>query len=128
MMLVLRHPRTWLAIGWMLVIAATYVSLVPAKSLPPMGVSDKFEHAFGYAVLTLWFTGIYPRSRYLHIALGMFLLGVMIEYLQGAMHLGRSRDYHDIIANTGGIACGLLIARIALGGWAQWIESKVLRW
>lgn len=126
--LVLRHPRTWLVIGWTLVILATYVSLIPAKSLPSVGVSDKFEHAFGYAVLTLWFTGIYPRSRYLYIAIGMFLLGVTIEFLQGAMHLGRMRDYHDVIANTGGIAIGLIAARLGLGGWAQWIESKARQW
>lgn len=128
MTLALRHPRTWLVIGWTLVIAAVYVSLMPAKSLPPIGVSDKFEHAFGYAMLTLCFTGIYPRSRYLHIAVGMCLLGVAIEYLQGAMNLGRHRDYHDVIANSAGIALGLLAAYIGVGGWAQWIESKVRRW
>jgi VanZ family protein len=125
MMLVLRHPRTWLVIGWLLVAAAAVLSLMPAQSLPPVGVSDKFEHSLGYAMLTLWFAGMYPRSRYLHIAIGMFMLGVAIEYLQGAMNWGRYRDYHDVLANCIGIASGLLIARAGFGGWAQRVEGWV---
>jgi glycopeptide antibiotics resistance protein len=124
-MLVLRHPRTWLVIGWTLVIVALYLNLMPAKSLPEMNVSDKFEHAFGYFALTTWFAGIYPRSRYLHIALSLFAMGLVVEFLQGAMHMGRVRDFHDVIANTAGIAAGVLGAWIGLGKWAQWIESKV---
>lgn len=128
MTLVLRHPRTWLVIGWTLVIVALYLNLMPATSLPDVNVSDKSEHAFGYFVLTSWFAGIYPRSRYLHIAIGMILMGVAIEFLQGAMHMGRVRDYHDVIANAAGVAAGLLVACLGLGRWAQWIESKVCRW
>lgn len=127
-MRVLRHPYLWRVLGWLLLIAAAYVSLIPAKELPQIAVSDKIEHTVGYIALTLWFAGIYPRSRYLHIALGMFLFGLIIEYLQGAMHFGRSRDYHDLIANAVGIALGLGAAWLGLGRWAEWFESKVKRW
>jgi VanZ family protein len=128
MMRVLRHPHTWLTIGWLLLFAAAYVSLMPTQKLPDMNVSDKLEHTIGYVALTLWFAGVYPRSRYLHIAIGMFMFGLIIEYLQGAMQLGRSRDYHDVIANSIGIAIGLAAGWLGLERWAEWIESKVKRW
>jgi hypothetical protein len=128
MTLELRHARMWLVLGWLLVLASIVASLVPPRALPPVGVSDKFEHSLAYVVLTLWFTGIYPRSRYFNIAVGLFALGVVIEFLQGAMNLGRQRDYHDVIANCGGIAAGLIIARFGLGGWAQRVESWAYKW
>ena len=122
-MLDLRYARAWLVAGWLIVIGVVIASLVPTQSLPEVDVSDKFEHAVAYASLTLWFAGIYRRSRYLHIVLGFFLLGVAIEFAQGAMHLGRQRDYHDVIANSGGIVAGWLIALVGIGGWARWVES-----
>jgi glycopeptide antibiotics resistance protein len=75
----------------------------------------------------LWFAGIYPRSRYTTIAIGLFCMGVAIEFAQGAMHLGRHADYHDVVANSGGIVVGLALAFVGLGGWAQWLESLARR-
>ena len=119
----LRHPRFWLTIGWLLVMGAVIVSLVPGRSLPNLGVSDKLEHTATYAVLTLWFAGLYPRSRYFWIGAGMFALGTGIEFAQGAMNLGRQRDYLDVIANTAGIGVGLMLAVIGLGDWVQRVEG-----
>lgn len=127
MLLPLRHPRAWLAFGWALVFAAVAVSLVPGSSLPQTGVSDKFEHTVAYALLALWFAGIYPRSRYVIIALGLFALGVGVEWAQGAMHVGRERDFRDVLANTSGIVAGLIAAWLGLGGWAQRVEAWVRR-
>lgn len=122
-MLAVRHPRLWLVIGWMLIAAMLIVCLMPASSLPQTGVSDKFEHSIAYAVLSLWFAGLYPRSRYVVIALGLFAMGVAIEWAQGAMHVGRQSDYHDVIANTLGIVAGLVLAALWLGGWAERIDG-----
>ena len=122
-MLDLRHARAWLVAGWLLVTVVVVASLVPSYSLPPVGVSDKFEHSMAYAAMTLWFTGIYGRSRYVHIGVALFLLGIAIEYAQGAMDLGRQRDYHDVIANTGGVVGGMIVALVGVGGWARWVES-----
>ena len=119
----LRHPRLWLVIGWMLVVGAIIVSLIPTRSLPPLGVSDKFEHTVTYAVLTLWFAGLYPRTRYFWIGVGMFALGTLIEFAQGAMNLGRHRDYLDVLANSVGIAIGLGLALAGLGDWVQRVEG-----
>lgn len=122
-MLAVRHPRSWLVIGWTLVVLAVLVSLLPGKELPHTGMNDKFEHSIAYALLALWFAGIYPRSRYIVIAIALFIMGVGIEWAQGAMHLGRQADVRDVVANTGGIAIGLSLALIGLGGWAEWIDG-----
>ena len=119
----LRYARVWLVMGWLLVVGVTIASLVPVHSLPPVDVSDKFEHTLAYAALTLWFAGIYPRSRYLRVVMGLFVLGVAIEFAQGAMNLGRQRDYHDVIANSSGIALGVVVAFMGLDRWARWLED-----
>src|SRR5437868_2214373 len=106
----LRHPWLWQAFGWALVVGAIVVSLLPGSQLPQLGISDKWEHAVTYAVLALWFAGLYPRSRYLVIGGLLFTLGVAIEWAQGAMALGRERDVFDVLANSVGICAGLIMA------------------
>lgn len=122
-MLAVRHPRLWLVIGWALIAFAIVVSLLPSQELPSLGVGDKFEHTTAYALLALWFAGMYPRTRYIVIGIALFIMGVGIEFAQGAMHMGRQADVRDVIANTGGIAIGLTLALAGLGGWAEWIDG-----
>lgn len=110
-------------IGWALIIIAIVVCLLPGQALPKTGVSDKFEHSLLYAFLTVWFAGLYPRSRYVVIAVGLFLMGAGIELAQEAMHLGRFGDIRDVVANTVGIVIGVTLALAGLGGWAQWIDG-----
>jgi VanZ family protein len=123
MLLALRHPKLWLALGWTFVALAVVASLLPGQALPPTGVSDKLEHTVAYGLLTLWFTGIYPRSRYVIIAAGLFAMGVAIEFAQEAMHLGRTADVRDVIANTLGIVVGMTLALLGVGGWLQRLEA-----
>jgi VanZ family protein len=124
MLLALRHPRLWLVSGWILVVLAVIVSIMPPSELPKVGgVSDKLEHAVAYSALALWFAGIYPKSRYPLIGVALLVMGIVIEGLQGAMNLGRQADLRDVYANTLGIVSGLLLALIWLGGWAQRVES-----
>jgi hypothetical protein len=123
MRLLLRHPWLWLGLGWTFIVFAVVASLAPGQKLPDTGVSDKFEHTIAYALLTLWFAGIYPRTSYLRVGLGMFALGVTLEFAQGAMSFGRQMDPRDVVANSLGIVAGLTMALIGLGGWAQRIEA-----
>ena len=129
-MLPLRFPRLWLVLGWLFVILALLVCLAPA-SAPGLGglfaVNDKVEHAAGYMVLTLWFAGMYPRSRYAWIAIALFSMGVVVEILQGWMSVGRNRDALDVLANSTGIAIGLSLALTVMDGWAQRIESLLTK-
>ena len=125
MLLPLRFPRLWLAVGWSLVVLALVVCLVPNGVPGTAGLNDKFMHATGYLGLTLWFTGIYPRARYLVIALSLFAMGIAVEILQGVMHAGRNADPRDVAANALGVVLGISLALSFLGGWMQRIESWV---
>jgi len=127
MLATLRHPRIWQVIGWLLVVCAVILSLAPGPALPNVSMNDKVAHATIYAVLALWFAGLYPRSRYVWIALCLFALGVFIEFVQGAMALGRQRDYLDVIANSAGICVGLTLALFWLGNWVQLVEGWTRR-
>ncbi len=125
-MLPLRFPRLWLGLGWLAVVLAIIACLVPMSELPqPASLSDKSEHILGYLLLSCWFVGIYPRTRYWTIAVGLGLMGVLIEFAQGAMHYGRQADPLDVLANCTGILIGLLLGRWLIGGWAQRVEALV---
>lgn len=114
----------WLLLGWIFIALAVIANLMPSYRLPqPPGVNDKVEHMAGYALLALWFAGIYPRSRYVVIALGLFIMGLCIEWAQNAMHWGRQGDLRDVVANCVGIAAGLTLSFLWLGGWAQRVEG-----
>ena len=126
-MLSLRFPRLWLTLGWAAVAFAIVVCLVPMSELPRVNASDKTEHFTAYLLLSLWFAGIYPRARYWIIAIGLCVLGVLIEFAQGAMHLGRHADAMDVVANSTGIVAGLTLCWLGLGGWAQWVETLVTK-
>jgi VanZ family protein len=124
MLLALRHPRLWLVSGWILVLLAIISSLVPVHDLPKLGgINDKVEHVLGYSALALWFAGIYPRSNYPMIGFALLIMGIGIEALQGAMHVGREADLRDVYANAIGVVCGLTLALAWLGGWAMRIDS-----
>jgi VanZ family protein len=126
-MLPLRYPRLWLTLGWTAVVFAIVVSLAPISQLPQPGVSDKTEHFAAYLLLTLWFAGIYPRSRYWIIGIGLCVMGVLIEFAQGAMRFGRHADIMDVFANSSGIVAGLVLSLLLLGGWALRIESLLTK-
>lgn len=123
----LRYPRVWLVVGWAMLALAVLGSLLPVQNIPDVGTSDKVQHFAAYAMLALWFAGIYPRSRYPLIAAGLLLFGIGIELAQALMGLGRQGDLLDVLANAGGIAMGLLAALFGLGSWAAWVERLICR-
>lgn len=125
-MLSLRFPRLWLSVGWLAIGLAILVCLLPTDRLPqPPNLSDKSEHFIAYLLLSTWFAGIYPRARYWIIAIGLGVMGVLIEIAQGSMGLGRQADARDVLANCTGVLAGLLLCWWWLGGWAQRVETLV---
>jgi VanZ family protein len=125
-----RFRTAWLCLGWVFVALALLACLAPVSAPGLSGlfvINDKVAHAAGYAALSLWFAGLYPRSRYVWIALALFAMGVIVELLQGWMSAGRNRDALDVIANTTGIVVGLSLSLTALGAWAQRAESLLTR-
>jgi VanZ family protein len=87
-----------------------WLSLSPTQALP-QGLTfwDKAEHALAYLGLTLIGAWAFP-DRLGRLAVGLFLAGVGVEILQSTMGLGRQGDAFDAVANSTGIAVGLLLA------------------
>lgn len=121
----LRFIRFWFVLGWVFVIAAMVLSLMPLQQITMPSWNDKFEHAMGYLLLTLWFCGLYQRQRYWVVALWMFAMGILVEILQGMMHLGRQADIRDIYADILGIGLAVFLAITPLGRWPYWFEKLV---
>jgi nicotinamide riboside transporter PnuC len=52
----------------------------------------------------------------------MLAIGVGIEFAQDWMAFGRQGDWRDILANSLGVACGLLAAAGNRDGWFALVE------
>ena len=123
----LRYGRFWLVFGWVSVAAAMVLSLMPPAVVELPDWNDKLEHAAGYFLLTFWFCGIYPRHRYWAVGLAMLGMGILVEVLQGVMHMGRQADAKDLLADLIGIVPALLLSLTPLRYWPRWIEALVVR-
>jgi VanZ family protein len=122
-MLELRHRRLWIAASLALLALVVWGSLQTSiGGSTPKGF-DKIEHFTTYLVLAFWFTGLAPRARWWRVAAGLLVLGLAMELGQYLMQAGRLGDPVDMVANTAGIAVGLMLAWLGLGGWAQKVES-----
>lgn len=104
-----RRPWLW-SLLWMVAVSTVVAfSLLPASSLQTLpSANDKLEHFLSYAVLAAGAVQLYPRWRSLSIVgLGLVLMGIALEYAQGAMGQGRMMDRMDALANTLGVIAGL---------------------
>lgn len=126
-MLPLTHAPAWFTASAMLIVAVLYLSLAPIAQPPLPTNFDKVEHAFAYAALAVWFTGLVGPRRYALVAIALAALGLTIEVLQDAMPYGRQGDPWDMVANLTGIAVGLGLARRLTGGWARRAEAWLNR-
>lgn len=104
-----RRPWLWAGL-WCLGIAATVVlSLMPVPDIGqlPSG-GDKFEHFLTYALLAAGAVQLYRRwTSLLSVGVALVLLGVGLEYAQGALTDYRTMDRADALANTLGVIAGL---------------------
>jgi VanZ family protein len=90
------------------------LSLLPAKSLPPLGVSDKLEHFAAYAILGLIGGFAFPTQRTMALLMAFLVaLAVLLELGQWFVP-GRSPEARDAIASGFG-ACTTLCAHLLLG-------------
>jgi VanZ family protein len=117
----LRFPWVWLTGGWLLVLGVVVGSLVPGDMLRAITISDKVMHAGTYFLLMVWFAGLYPRTRHFLIAVTLIGLGIALDVAQGGTAT-RTFDLLDILADAVGIAIGLTLSVVLLGGWCQRVE------
>lgn len=124
-MLPLAWRRAWLAGAGLIALAIVLGSLLPGPVVSVVSVWDKLQHALAYGVLALWLAGLYARRRAPLAAAASFVLGALVELLQGALTATRTADPADLLANSAGIAAALALAWTGLGGWAAWVERRL---
>jgi hypothetical protein len=132
-MLELRFARYWRMaslIGLLLVLAVTLVPpdwLFLRNAGARWLISDKWLHGITFTLLAIWFCGQYARTAYWRVAVGLLAFGALIEICQQAVTY-RSSELNDLLANLAGIATGLLLAALGVGGWSarfeNWIERR----
>ncbi|HET9473547.1 MAG TPA: VanZ family protein [Steroidobacteraceae bacterium] len=122
----MKFMRFWWGFGVFLVLAALVVCLVPFQETPgTFKISDKFSHLAGHGALALYFAGLVPRRRWWRIFVFLLLFGAAIEFAQYAMQVGREGDARDVIANVAGAVLGLLLARLGMEGWPEFVERML---
>jgi VanZ family protein len=102
--------RIWRIGGWLGIIVALGLSLLPPALDSGGSHSDKVAHLLGYAVLTFWWAQLVTRRRR-KLALAVVLFGIAVELLQGLTPV-RQPDPLDALANSVGALLGWLIARL----------------
>jgi VanZ family protein len=106
-----RYPLLWSALWCGGVAGVVALSLTPAPDLGalPAGI-DKVEHFIAYAALSGGAVQLYPRWRsLLSVGICLVLMGIGLEYAQGALTADRVMDGADALANTLGVIVGLAI-------------------
>ena len=122
-MLSLRYPIAWWLPGFCFLVLVATGSLIPAGGvITGFEHADKLVHAFSYFILMAWFTGLYAKGKGKKIAFFLVFFGVLLEFIQARLPY-RFFDPLDLVANTVGIAFGLFLSAIALGGWCQRVEG-----
>lgn len=107
----LRHARFWLSLWGAAVLAVIVVCLIPPPPLDLPQNSDKVEHFLAYFLLAASAVQVFATRRALWVAgVGLVLMGVGIEWAQGALTDNRMADPIDALANTSGVVAGMLTA------------------
>ena len=123
----LAHRRLWHILGAGLVVAVIVSSLGPVGVPGQFRGLDKVAHAAAYLVLMVWFAGLQPRRLWGWLALGLLGMGLALEIAQGAMHLNRTAEARDMLANAAGVALGGLLAAAGLARWPHRLETWLAR-
>ena len=118
--------KFWWGLGVLIVGAAIYYCLAPMPDIPSaFEFSDKLSHILGHAAMAVYFSGLVARRSWWKIFVSLLLLGVAIEFAQHYTHWGRQGDFRDVLANSVGAALGLLLGRLGLARWPDWVGRVV---
>lgn len=123
----LRYRKTWLACGYLMLAAVTYLSLTSSPVHLDVRYSDKVGHFLTYYTLMGWFFGFYranaDRAAW---ALGLITMGIGLEVLQGLNPM-RTFDYWDMAANSAGVILALTPLRPPFMTMLHHVEARLLR-
>jgi VanZ family protein len=124
-MLPLRFPRTWLAIGLLIMGLVLTLTLIPAGRMTTVAfLSDKAAHFLSFMILMLWFCGVFRLPFTPLVALGLLAFGILIELLQSRLPY-RSAEVADALYDLGGIGAGWLLAVLGGRRWTQLVEGML---
>jgi VanZ family protein len=98
------------------------LTLVPLAIRIPVTAGDKAMHFLAFAVLTVWFLGVFHTRFTLQVALALAGYGVLIEVLQSFTSY-RSADIYDVLSDVVGISAGWLLASAGLRRWCGRVEA-----
>lgn len=99
----------WVGLLWSAIILI--LCLVPSSGIPRTPVIpffDKIVHMGIFAIWSFTWTGHYRRRRAIILLTGIGL-GLLIEFLQEAMKMGRSFEWLDLAADATGALAGILL-------------------
>jgi VanZ family protein len=122
-----RRPRLWLGL-WLLAIAVVMaLSLANLSRLPPVPEGgDKVEHFLAYGLLSLSAMQLFATRRgCIVVAVLLVLMGVGLEFAQGALTTTRMADPHDALANTLGVLAGLATLFTPLRGMLLAFDTRL---
>jgi hypothetical protein len=123
----LRFLPAWLGVGAALVALVAYLSLSPDPFDAGRFNGVKVGHFIAYGTLMLWFSQIFRSTPgRMAVGLSLVLLGVVLEYLQGAIGY-RTFAYSDMRDNTLGVIAGLGLAYMGLGGMLGRVDGWLAR-
>ncbi|MDR1076246.1 MAG: VanZ family protein [Xanthomonadaceae bacterium] len=118
-----RRPHLWMGLWLCAIAAVVVVCLIPPPPLPeiPQG-GDKVEHFAAYFILAAAAVQIFAKRGMCRVAaVFLVLLGIGIEFAQGALTVTRMADPWDALAN----ACGAIAGMATL--WTPWRDMLLRR-
>jgi VanZ family protein len=129
-MLALRHARRWQLASVFILFLVLAATLMPAVwfwddkdgAIRWFRHFDKWLHGMTFLALSLWFAGLYRKSSYWKVAVGLLAFGLIIEACQRMVSY-RTADWLDVGADAAGIIAGLLIGLAGIGGWCLRVEE-----
>jgi hypothetical protein len=133
-MLPLRHIRRWQVASVLFLLLVLAAALMPAVwfwgdkvgGLLWFDSVDKWLHGATFLALSLWFIGLYAKSAYWRVGLGLLIFGLIIEACQRMVSY-RTADLIDVGADAAGIILGLVIGAAGLGGWCLRVEKRLTK-
>ncbi len=120
----LKKPRLWFSIAYVVLALVGVFSLIPS---PDIGVSDKSLHFITYFMLSAGFSTLvrFNRSMIL-VIVGLIGYGILLEFLQGMTEY-RFMESYDMLANSAGVICGLIVRLSFVPEWFRKIELQLFK-
>ena len=101
--------KFWVVFTLAILAAIALLSLWPLDELPPVPGTDKTHHIIAYAILVLP-TALRKPNKWPAYVFFFVAFGGAIELIQPFVN--RYGEWLDLLANTGGVILGLLIAAL----------------